>query len=151
MRYLKLISIGICFLLLLQSCTNKDGTNNHALNHQDSLTVLGNSLSYILNHIELPKEFSSEPLQIAPSKVIDINSDLKLDGYKFLLLSEDVSLNQIISHLDVFKPVPLIEVLKFNVLNNQVHIHIFFRATGHLFDVTVDKNHKVVQVDESTI
>lgn len=144
-----------CFIIIsIISC------NNNYKKQQDDIAidngkVLITSLTYILKQKSLPKEYYNQPLQIVKSSKYHIVSTLKINGINCILLPENTNISSLLKHIDVFKPIPLVEVAALTVKDNLIHIEIILRSTGHNFKLKLktdeNKKYQILEFKEVTI
>lgn len=116
--------------------------------------VVKYALEYVIGLDRLPQVYKSRPLIIINPGFLD---SLSVNGQKCVLLPQGTSSSTILKGMDLFNPIPLVEVgiIKFKD-RGIVDIELIFRATGHVFYLNLDynrtfKKYDVLKLRESTI
>lgn len=143
----------LAIFLLLGSCTSRTDHNAEKIN---TSKILETSLTYLLDHVHLVKEYYNQPLQIIQNKKYPINGVLKIKGRTSLILPDTTNVYALKRKMDVFKPIPIVEVIEIKSINEQfLTIDLIFRSTGHAFLLKLkkigDEKYVVVDFSESTV
>jgi hypothetical protein len=132
--------ITALFLVLLVclscSCANKD---RPVVNNADFTLIVATSLGYILENERLVIDYYNQPLQILDSYKYPIRGHITIKGNRCIVLPAETNIGKILQGMDIFKPVPLVEISGFIYQGSNANIKITLRATGHVFDLKVKK------------
>ena len=142
------ILIPLILIIIGCSCSRNNDKNN--INN-----LLITSLEYILANEDLPKEYRNQPLQIVQYKKDSIVKPLKVNGKECIILAEQTDVYKMLNGMDLFKPIPVVEIIKVNFFKEFIIVDLIFRATGHAFEVKVEKKNngyfKVISMKTSTV
>lgn len=130
-----------CFILtilLLFNCSGI-GTSKH-VSKTDFGKLLVFSLDYVLNNNKLAVDYYNQPLQIVKSKEFPVEGHLVVNGKECVLLPESTKVMDILQKMDIFKPVPLVEIHEFKSINNTIMLRLIFRATGGGFNLNITQD-----------
>ncbi|MET3115732.1 hypothetical protein AAKU52_003489 [Pedobacter sp. CG_S7] len=137
--------IGTIFLL---SCQDKKKIVSFE-------NVLEHSLEYLLSTRNLAKEYYENPLKIIRPKDFPITSDIVVNHKKSILLPEGTDPFDLMEGMDIFKPVPIVEISNYSQIDDKIKIKITLRATGGYYQITLkgddDSGYKVINVNEGEI
>ncbi len=130
---MKIISRSIYVILfLLIGCTpNKINSNDYNL-------AIETSLNYILSNMDLPIEYKNQPLQVIPAKDLWIK-ELIVNGNKCIILPSSTSSYKMRIGMDIFKPIPIAEIVQIKNADGFLTVDIIFRSTGHAFLLKLKK------------
>lgn len=122
----------------------------------DSSKILEVSLTYILNHQHLVKEYHNQPLQIINYKKNPFNKPIVVNGTKCLILPDTTNSYRLLSKMDIYKPIPLVEIIDITYKTEEViTVELILRATGHGFLITLKENKNgelsVTNISEFTV
>lgn len=113
------------------------------------------SLEYLLKNKDLPKEYLNQPFQIIQHQKPKIIPPLIVNGKNCIFLAENTNVYKLLGKMNLYEPIPLVEVIELKKLNNIVVIDLILRATGHAFLLNLEEdtndNYKVIKIEESTI
>lgn len=140
---MKSITTFCLFLWLsisLFSCKDHK-TQEIKFNQADSVLIIQKSLQIILDKKVLPKEYYSQPLKVlVTNKDLNPNTEIKINGMKSILLPKDTNVDKLLKGMDIFKPIPLFEIIELKKNKGLIHIDIVLRATGLYYLITFKKN-----------
>lgn len=140
---MKSITTFCLFLWLsisLFSCKDHK-TQEIKFNQADSVLIIQKSLQIILDKKVLPKEYYSQPLKVlVTNKDLNPNTEIKINGMKSILLPKDTNVDKLLKEMDIFKPIPLFEIIELKKNKGLIHIDIVLRATGLYYLITFKKN-----------
>lgn len=125
----------ILTFLLLCNCIGTGASKKTPGNHFDKLLMF--SLDYVLKKNKLAIAYYKQPLRIVQSKMFPINGRIVVNSRECILLPESTKPMDIIRKMDIFKPVPLVEISDFKSINNAIMLRLIFRATGNSFDLHI--------------
>jgi hypothetical protein len=116
-------------------CTKKQP---ETINNSSITTI---SLTYILKNISLAPEYTNQPLQIVQSKKVPIKNTIRVNGRTCIILPDSTNVVEMMRKMDVFKPIPVVEIRAIKKSSNGVlNVDLFFRTTGNLFLLKLKKN-----------
>lgn len=136
----KLVNCGLFFIItLFCSCseTAHKGNSKH-----DFDEILMFSLDEVLKNTNLAPDYYNQPLQIVKSKKFPIGKPIVVNGKTCILLPESTQKIEIIQKMDIFKPVPLVEIDDFKYTENSTIVKLIFRATGRYFVLQLSRDKK---------
>jgi hypothetical protein len=130
--------------------------NNSKVDKLDSSKILEVSLTYILNHQHLVKEYHNQPLQIVDYKKNALQDPIVVNGRKSLILPDTTNSYRLLRKMDVSKPLPLVEIIDITYKTVKViTVELILRATGHGFLITLEENKNgelsVTNISEFTV
>jgi hypothetical protein len=144
------VAIALCFVgtIFLISCQKKKQTVSFEV-------VLQQSLEYIFSYPNRAEEYYKTPLKIIRPKRYPINQNIIFNKRKCLLLPVGTDPHELMKGMDIFKPVPIVEISSYRIIKDNLTISILLRATGNIIDLTLkgndDAGYKVVNVSEGQI
>lgn len=152
----KIIILYISFYLLatasFYSCKRYE---TKSLNNKDSVLIVNEALDHVLKQYILPKEYYNQPLQLIKPKGFKFDVEIIVNGKKCIILPESTQAKDILNKMDIYKPLPLTEVMELKLHNEVINIEIIFRSTGHCFQLKMKKNNTggfhVVEMKDITI
>ena len=100
--------------------------------------VLTASLEYILFEEDMAPEYYRKPLQIIRPARYAIRSRIVVFKKECILLPKDTNVDHLLEGMDVFRPIPLVEIMHYNNVRKNIYITIRFRATGPVYEMTLD-------------
>ena len=134
------------------SCTNSTIHNGKSFSIDQVLVF---SLDYLLKEKKLAKEYYELPLQIIKSKKYPIASEIVVNDLPCVLLPENTNVDVLLQDMDIFKPIPLVEIIHFDNEDEQVKLGLIFRSSGHAFYLTLKKSiasgYEVIKLEDRTI
>lgn len=137
-----IISFVLCLWvsMILFSCRDHK-IEEKKLDQTDSIIIIKKSLQIILDKKILPKEYYNQPLKILiTNKDLNSNTEIKVNGIKSILLPKDTDVKKLLKGMDIFKPIPLFEIIDLKTNKGLFHIDIILRATGLYYQMTFKKN-----------
>lgn len=139
--------------LCISTITCQNTSNVDKLNSSKILEV---SLTYILNHQHLVKEYHNQPLQIINYKKNPFQEPIVVNGRKSLILPDTTNSNRFLRKIDIYKPLPLVEIIDITYKTEKViTVDLILRATGHGFFITLKETKNgefsVTNISEYTI
>jgi len=146
------ISILLLLSLIANSCSF---TAQSKIDDAAYPKVLNTALQYIFKNYKMPEEYYNQPLQILENKKYPLKERMMINGNYCLILPAGTDINKIISVMDIYQPVPLVETVKFTNKGQNAELDLVFRATGHNFLITLEKtrseSYKIIKIVERTI
>lgn len=147
----KYFFISLICCLVSNSCSKKAEKIN-----KDEIVEF--SLNYLLSNytkFQLPIDYINQPLQIIQTKHYKPHRKIYVNGYNCIILPQQSSIDLIRKNMDIFKPLPLVEIIDLELKNDMIYIDIILRATGHNFLIQLKENnasnYKIVKIDSRTI
>lgn len=138
---------------LSASCSNID--RKGSLDIRDSLAIISTALNHILKTADLPKDYFNQPLKLVVPKGLSTNVNIIVNGKKCILLPNGTLPSEIMKHMDIFKPIPLVEIPLLKNENGIISIEFILRSTGHNFLIEMKNNKEgkftIIKFRERTI
>lgn len=132
-RWLLLIIIGI----LLSSCNS---TNSYHDSKTTANSELVFALQYILKKNNLPKEFYAQPLQIIKNPENPFSEDpIIVNGRHCIIIPEQTNIWDKMRGMDIFRPIPLVEISKFSDDGQLIKVTLTFRTIEYVYDLMLKK------------
>lgn len=138
---------------LFASCSNVDKKNN--LDVRDSVTIINSTLNYVLKTADLPKDYFNQPLKLIVPKGLSTNVNIIVNGKKCILLPNGTLPTEVMKNMDIFRPIPLVEIPLLKNENGIISIELILRSTGHNFLIEMKDNKEnkftIIKFRERTI
>jgi hypothetical protein len=146
------ISLYLLTIALFNSCKRFETKN---LNSQDSVLIIDKALNHVLKQHILPKEYYNQALQIIKPKGLKQDIKIITNGKLCIILPEGTKAKDVLSNMNIYNPLPLVEIPLLELTNGLIYIELIFRATGHNFLLKIKKNKNgrfdIVGINERTI
>jgi hypothetical protein len=99
------------------------------------------SLAHILStDTLLPKEYYANPLQIIGPANLPVRSDIVVNDKKCILLPAETEPLSLLQRMDVFPPIPLVEISKYRRDSDSIYTVVILRAVGKIYYITMNGN-----------
>jgi len=138
---------------LFASCSSIDKKNN--LDVRDSVTIINSTLNYVLKTADLPEDYFNQPLKLIVPKGLSTNVNIIVNGKKCILLPNGTLPSEIMKNMDIFRPIPLVEIPLLKNENGIISIELILRSTGHNFLIEMKDNKEnkftIIKFRERTI
>ncbi|UKT63404.1 hypothetical protein [Pedobacter mucosus] len=146
----------ILYLPLLLVCCCNDSKSETTISEYESQLIISKSLEYILEHKMLPKDYYDKPILIANTdNRLHLTSKIHVNGFDCIILPQTTNISKIIKRSDIYKPVPLLEIISINMKGKYFYTDLIFRSTGHTFLLVIEKkgmnNFKVKTLKQQSI
>ena len=119
---------------------------NLVLSHKDSLSIIEGCLIRVLETDTYPDDFFKGPLKIMPSKYVRIDTQLRVEGYKYHLELATPDIESRLRKTTMYHYEPFLEIWEFKVDGRKIKTKFIFRSIGTAFDCISDENLKVDSV-----
>ncbi len=138
---------------LYASCSNID--RKGSLDIRDSVVIISTALNHILKTANLPDDYITQPLKLIVPKGLSRKVKILVNHKECILLPNGTSPSEIMKNMDIFKPIPLVEIPSLKKLNGIISIEIILRSTGHNFLIEMKEIKKgefnIIKFRERTI
>lgn len=124
------------------------------LTSKDSITVIETALNHVLSMRILSKDFYNQPLQIVVPEGVSTNLKIKVTGKNSILVPHGYKFVKSLRGMEIYKPIPLVEIIALKVKDGKICTELIFRATGQnllLQHTNKDGSFRGVKVKERTI
>lgn len=148
----KYLLASLIFYLFISSCINKT-------ERFDKDAAVEFSLNYLLsnrNKFHLPIDYINQPLQIIQTEHYKPNRQIYVNGYNCIMLPKSDKTEMLMKNMDIFKPLPIIEIVNIKSQDSIIYIDIILRATGHNFliqlkDNNTSSHYNVIKIESRAI
>ena len=147
----RLLMLLMTWFMVL-GCIDK---NKSSIQNNEYPKILTFSLGYIFKNNQMAAAYYNQPLQLLANIKYPLKESVSVNGQQCLILPANTDIDKLLSTMDIYHPVPLVEILEFKNNGQTADLNILFRATGHNFLLTVKKTQKggyvIGKVTERTI
>lgn len=137
---LTFICSALVATVLFTSCSSNE--KKDSLDVRDSVAIINSSLNHLLKTAELPEDYFNQPLKLIVPKGLSTSSNIVVNGKKCILLPNGTSPSKMMKNMNIFKPIPLVEISSLKKENGIITIELILRSTGHDFLIEMKENKK---------